>query len=179
MDILPTANGHLFDMPEHDLVLTKANAPEVSAEEMEQLSKDMGLVSLPGDMVGKLVRLGVGLQERGLIKLANGAAMVTTQTMLDTIQRLHAKFKHRNRTTEEMRSLSYAIGYLSRQVTANLNTIVKQETVVHEVEQEQDKRRRKSFVPHAVVQASGPVQVNVHNYPQETEKGIAKGLKPA
>lgn len=171
-------------MPEHDLVLTKANAPEVSDQAMEGLTKDLGVVGMPPDMISKLVKLGVGIQERGLIKLANGVALVTTEMLVDTARRIHKKLTYTKITVEETRSLSYALGYVTRQATQNLNTVIKQESVVHEVEQEQDKRRRKSFVPHAVVQASGPVQVNVHNYPQGSqptneEKGVAKGLKPA
>lgn len=166
-------------MPDHDLTITKANAPEVSDQEMEGMTKELGLVGLPKKMVSNLCAMGVGIQEKGLVKLSNGVVLVTTQAIVDTVQRIHKRLRNPKITSSEMRELSYPLGYLSRQVTQNLNTVIKQEQVVHEVEQEQDKRRRKSFVPHAVVQASGPVQVNVHNYPQEAEKGIAKGLKPA
>lgn len=157
-------------MPEHDLVLTKANAPEVSDQAMEGLTKDLGVVGMPPDMISKLVKLGVGIQERGLIKLANGVALVTTEMLVDTARRIHKKLTYTKITVEETRSLSYALGYVTRQATQNLNTVIRQEVSEVEISEEKDKRRRKSFVPHAIVQSSGPVQVNIHNHPEESKK---------
>lgn len=168
-------------MPDHDLILTKANAPEVSDEAIEAMGKELGLVGLPEKMVRNLCALGVGIQERGLVKLANGVALVTTEMLVDTAQRIHKKLKHHNRTVEETRSLAYALGYVSRQAVQNVGSVVKQESIIDEVEKETDKRRRKSFVPHAVVGAAQNVQVINHNYPPGAqppeEKSIAKGLK--
>lgn len=155
-------------MSETSLTVPKSAAPEVSNEEMDQLSQELGLVGLPKTMVQKLCKLGVGLKESGLVPYANGMVLLTSNAMADAIQLVLRKLKSNKRTIDETRSLSYALGYLTRNVNQTLNQAVKQENVVHEIEHEQDKRRRKSFVPHAVVGAAQNVQI-VNNYPAPSE----------
>lgn len=109
-----------------DQIEVPAPPIEVNDEEAEQIIRELDLVKLdnpptPGQEkksgidVRKQIRLGIFCESVGGVRLRGGALLISEQIALRHMQRLDAAAANL-KTAEELKNMSYPIGYLHGQI---------------------------------------------------------------
>lgn len=132
----------------------------VTEEEADQIFKDLNLITLhnsgdgikpvsvelAGLGIAKQLRLGAFGDDLGAVRLDRGAIMVAERVVLNQLLRLNAK-ANEMKTIEELKAISYPIGYLTGQIAKAASIGIKAKTIVEEVDKEKRRPRQESWTP--------------------------------
>lgn len=163
-------------MSEQSLTLSKETLPSVPSEQLDELAKELGVIKMPVAGMKMLHELGLRIQQSGLVTFVNGEVVFTMVSMHSAIMELNKRIHKKGQSIETLQKLTQALGYLSGHIARAGAGIVKTEQAGKAAEEEKDLRRRKSFVPHAIISGNN-VQVNVHP-PKETPAPVTAIAKP-
>ena len=138
-----------------------AQAPlSLSTSEMDEVCREMGLMDIPKGGIEKLRRLGIGFEEAGISRLANGYSLLSMEAIRQAVVKLQQKIALCD-DDEKMKNLVYALGYIAHKGSQISETAVNTEETARAGQEELDKRKRRSFLPGQQVVI--PVQVNIQN----------------
>lgn len=132
----------------------------VTEEEAAKIFEDLNLITLertdPGRKAGisviKQLRLGAFGDDLGAVRLDRGAIMVAERVALNQLLRLNEK-ANEAKTAEELKAISYPIGYLIGQIAKAASISIKAKTIVEEVDKEKRRPRQESWQPGSVIEA--------------------------
>lgn len=125
---------------------------DVSLEEMAQITNEFQQVPITHNRYAQLRKLGVGMEQAGVVRLTNGYSLLSMDAMSDAIRVLHQKIVEKGVEPERFEALCKMLGYLTERLAKITKNAVETEETARVGAEEAEKRRRRSFLPHTVVQ---------------------------
>lgn len=130
---------------------------DVTDQEIDDINKEFGLVPVSQGFNSKLGRMGIQLEQIGVVKFANGASSIGINGLILCIQQLTNRLHNPDLANAEAIDLSKAVGYIVEKLAKINKTAVESDVATRAVNEESFKRKRRSYIPSAVV------QINVQN----------------
>lgn len=127
----------------------------VSEGEAAQIMEEMGLVSIgrpnPGERSGfaslaHLRALGSFIEHTAGVRIDRGSVLVAEKVAVDHLLRLNDKAKQEGLSLEELKALTYPIGYLIQQLAKMASLGIRSKTIL-EAAKEVNVPRRASWTP--------------------------------